>query len=119
METKQWSVELYISEDGTDTLARAVLFTGGEKKPVGYGRARRNPVDREVPEIGEELAVSRALADLADRLHGAARRGHRAARGPGMSRERPGPRPGHPGWTEMSATSSAGGHRFYGGGGSL
>jgi hypothetical protein len=72
MEAKQWSVELYISEDGTDTLARAVLFTGGGKKPVGYGRARRNPVDREVPEIGEELAVSRALADLADRLHGVA-----------------------------------------------
>ncbi|GAA1898216.1 DUF1876 domain-containing protein [Actinomadura bangladeshensis] len=72
MDAKQWSVELYISEDGTDTLARAVLFTGGEKKPVGYGRARRNPVDREVREIGEELAASRALADLADRLHGVA-----------------------------------------------
>ena len=72
METKQWSVELYISEDGTDTLARAVLSTGGEKKTVGYGRARRNPADREVPEIGEELAAGRALADLADRLRGVA-----------------------------------------------
>ncbi|WP_461023673.1 dsRBD fold-containing protein [Thalassiella azotivora] len=34
----------------------------------GQGRARRNPADEDVPEIGEEVAVSRALRDLADRL---------------------------------------------------
>ena len=69
MKAKEWGVELYIAEDGTDTAARAVLLSGSEKKTTGHGRARRNPVDREVPEIGDELAVSRALADLADRLH--------------------------------------------------
>lgn len=72
MKTKQWSVEIYISEDGTDTLARAVLFSGSEERTLGYGRARRNPIDREVPEIGDELAVGRAIADLADRLLGVA-----------------------------------------------
>ncbi|HEU5023502.1 MAG TPA: DUF1876 domain-containing protein [Spirillospora sp.] len=72
METKQWSVELYISEDGTDTDVRAVLFTGGETKTTGHGHARRNPADRKIPEIGDELAVSRALADLAGRLQGLA-----------------------------------------------
>jgi hypothetical protein len=30
--------------------------------------ARRNPQDREVPEIGDELATSRAFADLAHQL---------------------------------------------------
>ena len=31
-----------------------------------------NPTDRDVPEIGEELATARALHALADRLLGAA-----------------------------------------------
>ncbi|MEU4822068.1 DUF1876 domain-containing protein [Actinomadura citrea] len=72
MKAKEWSVELYITEDGIDTVAQAILFSGGERKSTGRGHARRNPVDREVPEIGDELAVSRALADLADRLQGVA-----------------------------------------------
>ncbi|NKZ03763.1 DUF1876 domain-containing protein [Actinomadura latina] len=72
MKTKQWSVEVYISEDGPETHARVVLFSGGEEHATGDGRARRNPVDPEVAEIGDELAVARALADLAGRLHGAA-----------------------------------------------
>jgi hypothetical protein len=36
---------------------------------VGRGVARRHPADPPVPEIGDELAVSRALQDLAHRLH--------------------------------------------------
>lgn len=74
MRTKQWSVEVHISEDGPDTHARAVLFSGGEEHTTGDGRARRNPIDPEVAEIGDELAVARALADLAGRLYGAADR---------------------------------------------
>lgn len=73
METKRWDVGIYINEDGADTVARAILFTGAEKRTVGQGRARRNPADPEVPEIGDELAASRALADLAGRLRGVAR----------------------------------------------
>jgi uncharacterized protein DUF1876 len=68
METKQWAVQVYISEDRDDTVARAVLITRDGMRVTGVGRARRNPIDRPVPEIGDELAVSRALADLADRL---------------------------------------------------
>ena len=34
----------------------------------GHGEARRRPNDREVPEIGDELATARALADLAYQL---------------------------------------------------
>jgi len=69
MQVKQWTVQILISEDGPDTLARAVLVTRDTAKVTGVGRARRNPIDRDVAEIGDEVAVSRALADLAERLH--------------------------------------------------
>ncbi|WP_374205044.1 DUF1876 domain-containing protein [Streptomyces sp. TRM72054] len=69
MEAKQWTVQIYITEDGDDTRARAVLSTGETSTVIGSGVARRNPIDRPVPEIGDELAASRALEDLAIRLH--------------------------------------------------
>lgn len=33
-----------------------------------WGRARLNPADNDIPEIGDELAVARALTDLGHRL---------------------------------------------------
>lgn len=69
METKQWTVQIYISEEGDDTHARAVLTTRDTSAVTGRGVARRNPIDRPIPEIGDELAASRALEDLAIRLH--------------------------------------------------
>ena len=72
METKRWDVGIYINEDGASTVARAVLFIDAEERTVGHGRARRNPADPQVPEIGDELAASRALADLAGRLRSVA-----------------------------------------------
>ncbi|WP_181387504.1 DUF1876 domain-containing protein [Streptomyces sp. Act143] len=69
MEAKQWTVHIYISEEGDETHARAVLATRDTSKLTGRGLARRNPIDRPIPEIGDELAASRALEDLAIRLH--------------------------------------------------
>ncbi|GGZ19778.1 DUF1876 domain-containing protein [Streptomyces poonensis] len=69
METKQWTVQIYLTEDGDETHARAVLTTRDTSTLTGRGTARRNPVDRPIPEIGDELAASRALEDLAIRLH--------------------------------------------------
>ena len=69
MEAKQWTVQIYISEEGDSTHARAVLTTRDTSTVTGRGTARRNPIDRPVQEIGDELAVSRALEDLAIRLH--------------------------------------------------
>ncbi|MGW5661549.1 DUF1876 domain-containing protein [Streptomyces sp. NPDC003758] len=69
MEAKQWTVDIYITEDGDDTHARAVLRAPDASTVAGRGAARRNPVDRPIPEIGDELAASRALEDLAIRLH--------------------------------------------------
>ena len=69
MQAKQWTVQIFISEDGDETHARAVLTTRDTSTVTGRGVARKNPVDRSIPEIGDELAASRALEDLAIRLH--------------------------------------------------
>ncbi|GII93809.1 DUF1876 domain-containing protein [Sinosporangium siamense] len=70
--TKEWTVSISISEDDTDsrTAARAVLTTESGRRHESVAYARRNPDDRPVPEIGDELAAGRVLADLADKLIG-------------------------------------------------
>ncbi|MER6688398.1 DUF1876 domain-containing protein [Streptomyces minutiscleroticus] len=65
--TKEWKVHLYLSEDEGTTKARVVLDTGTSSL-TGHGAARCNPADRDVPEIGDELAVGRALHDLGRQL---------------------------------------------------
>ncbi|MGA4993302.1 DUF1876 domain-containing protein [Nonomuraea bangladeshensis] len=68
MRAKEWNVRLELTEDGDDTSARAELVTDAGVEVTGQGRARRNPSDPSVPLIGDELAASRALADLAEQL---------------------------------------------------
>jgi hypothetical protein len=68
MEAKHWTVRIEFTEDGDETTARAVLSTGDGTGVSGTGHARRNPADPSVPVIGDELAASRALSDLADKL---------------------------------------------------
>ncbi|WP_433225622.1 dsRBD fold-containing protein [Microtetraspora malaysiensis] len=68
MEAKQWSIQVYITEEDDKTSARAVLTTRDDTHVAGVGHAHRNPADPSVPEIGDELAAARALADLADKL---------------------------------------------------
>lgn len=68
MNTKTWHVELYLYEEGNRTKADAVLRTGAGTELRHTGTARRSPEDRDIPEIGDELAVSRALAGLAHDL---------------------------------------------------
>ncbi|MEQ4724197.1 dsRBD fold-containing protein [Nonomuraea sp. B19D2] len=71
--SKQWTVQIYLAEEGDETSARAVLITRGGGRVDGLGRRRRTPADAWVPEIGDELAASRALADLADKVAAIAR----------------------------------------------
>ena len=73
--TKQWSVDIVIDEheETRRTRAEARLHMGDPTNVLGVGTSSRNPRDPEVPEIGDELAVARALADLADHLHTLAR----------------------------------------------
>jgi hypothetical protein len=62
-----WNVEVAFTEDGDQTRADAVVETAAFRLH-GWGRARRNPADPDIPVIGEELAAARALSDLAHRL---------------------------------------------------
>ena len=66
--TKQWSVTVEIDEEENTTLAHASLRTPAGQDVTGVGKAERNPLDPSVPEIGDELAVARALRNLAERL---------------------------------------------------
>lgn len=65
--TLDWKVGLYLSEEDGTTKARAVLDTGSSTL-TGQGTARCSAEDADVPEIGDELAASRALKDLAGHL---------------------------------------------------
>ena len=71
-ETKQLHIEVLITENGDDTRADAVLRGEDRRILHGTGRARRSPRDPSVPEIGDEIAAARALADLAHRILDAA-----------------------------------------------
>lgn len=68
---KSWRVDLDVFESGGETTAHAVLVAevpGIESR----GSAHRLPGHPDVPEIGDEVAVARALQRLADRLLGVA-----------------------------------------------
>ena len=70
---ERWSVDLSAQESEGETVAVARLNMDGDEHLVGRGRARLNPLDQGVEKIGAEIAVARALSDLAHRLlHAAA-----------------------------------------------
>lgn len=64
---KRWTVVINLDEHDGHTRAVARMTTRDSER-VGVGLARCNPADREVPEIGDELAVARALAELSNGL---------------------------------------------------
>ncbi|MGR2752841.1 DUF1876 domain-containing protein [Agromyces arachidis] len=66
--TKQWMVSVEIDEEEDHTSAEAHLRTTAGLEVTGVGKAGRNPIDPNVPEIGDELAVARALRNLSERL---------------------------------------------------
>jgi hypothetical protein len=66
--TKAWKVDIFIGEHEQRTQAEARLVVDDRVTVSGRGTARLNPADRDVPEIGDELAAARALSDLAHRL---------------------------------------------------
>ena len=62
-----WPVEISLRAEDRVTRAEARLTRDGAGM-VGSGVARRNPDDRGVTQIGEEIAAARALSDLAHQL---------------------------------------------------
>jgi hypothetical protein len=68
----EWDIHIYLFEhDDDSTYARAVLKTR-DTTLTGEGTARRNPADTPVAEIGDEIAVGRALVSLGEQLLNAA-----------------------------------------------
>ena len=65
---KHWSISIDIDEHESRTRAIARLDAGKPDHLTGVGLARLNPTDRDVPMIGDELAVARALAELTHQL---------------------------------------------------
>jgi hypothetical protein len=68
-----WSMMLSVQESDGETIATARLAIAGEEHLAGKGKARLNPSDQGVEKIGAEIAMARALSDLAHKLlHAAA-----------------------------------------------
>lgn len=67
---KQWTIDVVIDSDDTDrvTHAEVSLRVAGAPERRGIGYARRNPIDAQSAEIGDELALARALSALAHEL---------------------------------------------------
>jgi hypothetical protein len=64
---KTCQIDVLIEEQEERTRAKARLSWAG-KKLVGVGLARLDPADQPVDQIGDELAIARALSDLANQL---------------------------------------------------
>jgi hypothetical protein len=65
---RSWRVNIDLFEREDETTAHAVLVAEAPQRLEADGRARRNPADVAVPQIGDEIAVARALRRLSDRL---------------------------------------------------
>lgn len=72
MHIKTWHVEVFVYEQDDETSARAVLHSSAPRHLEGHGSTRRKPSDLRVAEIGDEVAVGRALHALAEQLLGVA-----------------------------------------------
>jgi hypothetical protein len=66
-----WTVEVSLDEHDGQARATARLH-GHDQESVGVGRSRLKTNDRFVAGIGDELAVARALSDLARQMMAAA-----------------------------------------------
>jgi hypothetical protein len=65
---REWQVRVSIFESGDDTSANVVLLTEAPTHLTARGQSHRSTRDTSVPEIGDEVAVARALRHLADQL---------------------------------------------------
>ena len=65
--TKTCQIDLLVNEHEERTRAKARLAWAG-RTFVGVGLARLDPADEPVAQIGDELAIARALSDLSNQL---------------------------------------------------
>jgi hypothetical protein len=60
-------IEVIVTEDPDHCEAMAHARVR-DREFTGWGRARRHPADPEMPVVGEELAIARALSDVSHQL---------------------------------------------------
>ncbi|GAA1880598.1 DUF1876 domain-containing protein [Pseudonocardia ailaonensis] len=72
MRTVRWNVVVDIEEVNGESCATARLHDRSPDHLFGIGRSWIGPQDRDLPEIGDEMAAARALNDLSNRLIGRA-----------------------------------------------
>ena len=65
---RDWEVRVSILGSDDDAEATVVLLSDAPEHLTAHGRSHRSGHDRAVPEIGDEVAVARALRRLADQL---------------------------------------------------
>jgi hypothetical protein len=65
--SKAWHIDAAVDEHEKRTRAQVRLSWQGNQL-VGVGLARLDPADEPVAAIGDELALARALSDLAHQL---------------------------------------------------
>jgi len=65
--TKTCRIDVLIEEHEERTRAKARLSWAG-RNLVGVGLARLDPADEPVTQIGDELAIARALSDLSNQM---------------------------------------------------
>jgi hypothetical protein len=63
-----WQVRVSIIESDDDTDAHVVLLADSPTHLTARGHSHRSAADAPIPEIGDEVAVARALRRLADQL---------------------------------------------------
>lgn len=67
-QTRTLTLNMQVIEAEAKTTADASMTTGSGQVVHGHGTARRHPDDSDVPQIGDEIAVARALSELAHKL---------------------------------------------------
>ena len=70
-----WWVEVFLGEIDGVSSASARLHKHGRSTIAGKGTASLNPHDRDIPEVGYEIATARALSQLVHHLFEAAAEG--------------------------------------------
>ncbi|HET7397185.1 MAG TPA: DUF1918 domain-containing protein [Intrasporangium sp.] len=65
---REWQVRISIFESGDDTSANVVLISDSPQHLSARGSSHRSAHDDPAPQIGDEVAVARALRHLADKL---------------------------------------------------
>ena len=67
MNATTWTITIDFTEVDESTRADARL-DGAPDDLLGWGAARRNPTDPDLPAVGHEVAAARALSDLSHHL---------------------------------------------------